>query len=226
MVTNNPLFQMFARSPFKPVQEHIAKAQACAEQLTPFLQAAIAGDWSEAERIQQRIAELEHQADDIKKQVRQNLPKSVFLPVPRNDLLDMLRLQDKIANRSKDIAGIMLGRQMAIPAAIQQQMLALVSAAISTSDQALKALNELDELVSSGFRGHEVDVVEAMLDTLDALEHDTDELEREIRTALFAVEKDLNPIDAMFLYQVITWIGDLADHAQQVGGRLQLLLAR
>ena len=38
MVTNNPILQMFARSPFKPMQEHIAKAQECASvELDPFL---------------------------------------------------------------------------------------------------------------------------------------------------------------------------------------------
>jgi uncharacterized protein Yka (UPF0111/DUF47 family) len=30
----------------------------------------------------------------------------------------------------------------------------------------------------------------------------------------------------MFLYKIIDWIGDLADRAQQVGSRLELLLAR
>jgi len=65
-----------------------------------------------------------------------------------------------------------------------------------------------------------------MIHDLDDMEHDADEMEREVRSSLFDVEKDLHPIDAMFLYQIITWIGDLADKAQQVGSRLQLLLAK
>lgn len=226
MVSTNPFMQMFARSPFKPMQEHIAKAQECAEQLIPFFEASFRNNWEQAEECQQRITALEHEADDIKKEIRQSLPNSLFLPVPRTDLLSLLRMQDKIANRAKDISGIMLGRQMAIPALIQQEMLQFVKTAIQTSDQALTALNELDELVSTGFRGREVEVVEAMINKLDDLEHQTDELERHIRYSLFKVEKELDPIDAIFLYKVITWIGDLADRAQDVGGRLQLLLAR
>jgi predicted phosphate transport protein (TIGR00153 family) len=226
MVTNNPILQMFARSPFKPMQEHIEKAQACASELIPFFEAAIEGDWNEAAKVQQRIAVLEGEADAMKKDVRQNLPNSIFLPVPRNDLLELLRMQDKIANRAKDIAGLMLGRQMQVPEPIQVQMREFVRAALSTSQQALNALNELDELVASGFRGHEVDVVEKMIGELDDLEHRTDELERNIRADLFKIEKELYAIDAMFLYQIINWIGDLADRAQQVGSRLQLLVAR
>ncbi|MEH6579547.1 MAG: DUF47 family protein, partial [Amphritea sp.] len=71
-----------------------------------------------------------------------------------------------------------------------------------------------------------VDIVENMIHELDDLEHDADEMEREVRSALFKVEKEMHAIDAMFLYQVINLIGDLADKAQQVGSRLQLLLAK
>lgn len=226
MVPANPFTQMFARSPFKPMQEHIAKAQSCSEQLIPFFEAACANNWELAEQHQQAIADLEHQADELKKDIRQSLPSNLFLPVPRSDLLNLLRMQDKIANRAKDISGIMLGRKMAVPTLIQKEMLDFVQAAVDTSAQALKALNELDELVGAGFRGREVQVVEALINTLDDLEHKTDELERHIRYSLFKVEKELDPIDAIFLYKVISWIGDLADRAQDVGGRLQLLLAK
>ncbi|MGB1237872.1 MAG: TIGR00153 family protein [Pseudomonadales bacterium] len=226
MVSANPFMQMFARSPFKPMQEHIAIAQQCAEHLVPFFQASFNNDWSAAEVQQQMITELEHKADEIKKEVRQSLPNSLFLPVPRTDLLSLLRMQDKIANRAKDISGLMLGRQTSIPTIIQAEMLDFVKAAVKTSEQALNALNELDELVGTGFRGHEVKVVEDMIIKLDELEHQTDELERDIRQSLFKVEKELDPIDAIFLYKIIKWIGDLADRAQDVGGRLQLLLAR
>ena len=135
-------------------------------------------------------------------------------------------MQDKIANRAKDIAGIMLGRQMKVPSEMQEDMKDYVRVALQTSEQALTALKELDELVNSGFGGHEIDVIEKMLEKLDALEHNTDEHERAIRLKLFSIEKELPPVDVMFLYQVISSIGDLADRAQQVGSRLQLLVAR
>ena len=104
MVSTNPFMQMFARSPFKPMQEHIAKAQQCAEQLIPFFQASFDNDWALAEKYQLQITDLEHQADDIKREIRQSLPSSLFLQVPRTDLLNLLRMQDKIANRAKDIS--------------------------------------------------------------------------------------------------------------------------
>jgi len=84
----------------------------------------------------------------------------------------------------------------------------------------------LDELLESGFRGSEVKIVEKMIMTLDEIEQDTDEKLAAILHKIFDVEKDLSSIEVMFLYKLVQWIGELADHAQTVGARLQILIAR
>ncbi|NIB42845.1 TIGR00153 family protein [Pseudomaricurvus alkylphenolicus] len=226
MAISNPFGNLFGKSPIKPIQEHMAVAHQTAEQLPGFFQAANKGDWTAAAEIQQRISELENHADELKKEIRLHLPKSLFLPVPRSDLLELLSMQDKIANRAKDIAGIMLGREMAIPKAIETDMTAFVDATLATTAQALKAINELDELLETGFSGRELQLVEKLIEELDRLEHQTDQLQINIRAELFKVEKELPPVDVMFIYRVIEWVGDVADRAQKVGSRLQMLLAR
>lgn len=226
MAISNPFSNLFGRSPIKPMQEHMAVAVKAAAELESFFDRVIADDWDQAEAVQKRITDLEHEADALKKQLRLHLPKSLFLPVPRTDLLELLSQQDKIANCAKDIAGIMLGRKMSIPPSMQDKTVAYVNAAVKASDQALVAINELDELLETGFSGHELSIVEKMIQELDALERKTDQLEVDMRATLFHLEADLPPVDVMFLYRVIDWIGDLANRAQDVGSRLQLLLAR
>lgn len=223
---SNPFLTLFGRSPIGPMQQHIAKAYDCAAQLKPFIEAVTANDWVEAERVQQAICELEREADKLKKDVRVHLPKSLFLPVPRTDLLELLSVQDKVANRAKDIAGLMLGRQMQIPVPLQPAFKAFVQRSIDAAAQALKAMNELDELLETGFSGREVTLVETLIDELDRIEHDSDNLQIKLRSDLYKLEKDLPPVDVMFLYQIIEWIGDVADRAQRVGNRLELLMAR
>lgn len=222
----NPFSNLFGRSPIKPMQEHMAVAVQAAAELVPFFQAVIANDWTTAAAVQQRIAELEHQADELKKQLRLHLPKSLFLPVPRTDLLELLTMQDRIPNRAKDIAGIMLGRKMTVPSSMHQQVLEFVQAGVRTAEQALTAINELDELLETGFSGRELAVVENMIHELDRLENEADKLEISIRANLFSLEAKLPPVEVMFLYSVFDWIGDLSNRAHDVGGRLQLLLAR
>ncbi|PKM21753.1 MAG: TIGR00153 family protein [Gammaproteobacteria bacterium HGW-Gammaproteobacteria-14] len=217
---------LFGRSPIAPLQSHYATVHACTAALEPFFQAVIKGDWSEAASCQQVVQQLENDADTLKRDFRKNLPNSLFLPMPRTDLLDMVSVQDRVANRAKDIAGLMLGRQMRIPEPVAEAMLAYVLRAIDASAQALQAINELDELVETGFGGHEVKLIERMLEELDRIEGDTDEQQIAIRSALFKLESEWPALDMMFLYKIIDWVGDLADRAQKVGGFLQMLVAR
>ena len=65
-----------------------------------------------------------------------------------------------------------------------------------------------------------------MLKKLDKIESETDKLQIKTRSTLFKIEKDLPPVDVMFLYKIIEWVGELADLSQRVGSRLQMMLAR
>ncbi|WP_320824260.1 TIGR00153 family protein [Reinekea sp.] len=226
MSTSSPLSLLFGRSPVKPMQEHISKAHACTKALIPFFEAAMTGDYKEAEKVRATIITLESEADALKKDIRAHLPNSLFMPVPRSDLLELLSMQDRIANRAKDISGIMLGREMGIPKPIRPLMMRYLKAAINTSKRAKEALAELDELYETGFGSKEVDFVGSLLNRLDDQEHKTDEFEIKMRRALRAIEQDFPPIDMMFLYKIIEQIGDLADVSQRVGSRLQILIAR
>ncbi|MDD7804592.1 MAG: TIGR00153 family protein [Endozoicomonas sp. (ex Botrylloides leachii)] len=222
----NILSSVFARSPIGPIQKHIRTAHRCAEQLEPFFEATFSDDWEKALTIHEKIIELENKADKIKKSIRLSLPKSLFLPVPRTDLLEIITVQDKVANRTKDIAGIVIGRRMQVPDELHATFLEYVRRSIATSAQALKAMSELDELLETGFKGREVDFVERLIEELDRIESDTDALQIQVRRTLFRLEQALPPVDVVFLYKTIDWVGDLADRASRVGSHLQLLLAR
>jgi hypothetical protein len=224
-MAGNPFGNLFGQSPIRPIQEHMATSHDCAEKLIPYFKAVIASDWDKAKELQKQISKLESDADKLKKHVRLNMPKSLFMPVPRSDLLDLVTMQDKIANCAKDIAGIMLGRKMVIPEKMAPIMIDYVGEAVATSKQALKAINEMDELLETGFRGREVIVVEELIKELDRLEHKNDKLQVKVRAILFKLEKDLPPVDVMFIYKIIDWVGELADRAQKVGSRLQRLIA-
>jgi len=225
-MAGNPFSNLFGQSPIRPIQEHIGLAHQCAQQLPLFIDAALANNWSQAETIYKAISDLENAADDAKTSLRANLPNSLMMPVDRGDLLVMITQQDEIANCTKDIAGIMLGRQMQIPDEISTLMKEFVNEAIKTSAQAVKAVNEMDELLEMGFKGRVLNVVEELVEELNRLEHQNDELQIDVRAALFKIEENLPPVNVMFLYSVIEQIGGLADAAQSAGGKLQLLIAR
>jgi uncharacterized protein len=221
-----PFMKMFGKSPFKSIQNHMKIAYQAVQELQPFIAATKNSNWLDAETLQSKIAELENHADIIKKEVRTHLPTGLFLPVSRGDILALIRIQDKIPNQAKDIAGIMLGRKMVIPLSMQTLFDALIDRCIAACLQAKHVIDELDVLLEAGFRGNEVRIVEKMIAELDKIEHETDDLQIALRHELFQLENTLPPTHIMFLYQIIKGTGGLADRAQEVGGQLQVLLAR
>ncbi len=218
--------RIFGASPVRPLQAHIDKASKCAHKLPKFIKATYKGDWRKAAIQREKIVNLEHAADDLKRELRLNMPNSLFMPVARTDVLEMLSVQDRIANKSRDISGLIIGRKMVFPEHLQDLYLQFVERSLDAVKQAHKSVHELDELFESGFRGAMVDLVMEMTQELDQIENDSDSLQVELRAALFEVEQDLPPIDVMFLYKIIDWTGDLGDLAQRVGSRLHLLIAR
>lgn len=221
----NVLANIFGTSPVRPLEQHMDIVFRCAKKLRPFFEAVIAKDYERMREVRSQIEALENEADDLKKKIRLNMPKSLFIPVPREDLLELLLVQDKIANRTKDVSGIITGRKMVIPDEIAEKFIDFVNSNVDAAKQARKSVRELDELFTAGFKGAEVDLVSELIEELDAIETHTDEQQTKIRSALYAIEKTLDPIDVIFLYEVIQLTGEIADMAERVGRRLELLLS-
>jgi len=226
MAQKSTFSALFGKSPFKALQTHMREVVECARDVEPLIQALADADQAEVVRVKDRIFEREAKADKIKNKLRLHLPKSFFMPVDRRDLLEILHLQDTIANRAQDIAGLLVERKMTIPPFMQVPLIALTARCIDTCEHSLSVIEELDELVALGFRGLEADKVNGMLKELNDIENETDELGMALARTLFEHEDDMKPVSVMMWYQLIEWIGDLADYAEKVGDRLRLLIAR
>ncbi len=221
----NYFSKIFGASPVGPIQEHMELCYKAAKELITFIDFAAQGDWEQARASRARIVQLENEADEIKKQIRSHLPKSMFMPVAREDLLELVLVQDRIPNRVRDVSGLVIGREMQIPATMRDSFLAFVSRNVDAAKKARKTIRELDELYETGFRGAEADLIESLVDELDQIENDTDDMQAGLRTQLYAMEKDLQPIDVMFLYRVIEVTGDIGDMAERIGRRLEVMIA-
>lgn len=226
MTKSSYFSRIFANSPVPPLQKHIDKVITCVEQLVPYFESVIDEDWGRVSEIHTNVVQLEKEADEIKNELRINLPLSLFMPVDRRDILDVLGIQDQMANRAKDISGLVLGRKMSLPANIRTAYMDFLKRCIDATRQAQVAINELDELVATGFRGDEAARVRQMIMSLHDIETETDEIQTQICAQLYAIENELPPVDVMFIYKMLEWTGDLADSAQSAGNRIQLMLAK
>ena len=222
----NSFLGVFAKSPIKPMIEHMDEVHRCAEALKEFFKAVYAKDWASAETARSKIVTHEQKADELKRKIRLNLPSGLFMPVERTDLLELVSQQDRIANKAKDISGLMTGRELTIPEPLVKDFDAYLNRCIDAAAKARETIAEFDDLLETGFKGRERDLVDDFIAELDAIEADTDKLQIQLRKDLRKIELGMNPLDAMFLYRILDWVGDLADLSERVGARFELMLAR
>jgi len=216
--------KLVGRSPIEPMQQHMQAATDCARAIVPLVEAMASGNIEEISACRAEIDRLEHVADEIKHEIRSHLPRRLMLAMERRDMLEILDYQDSMADVTQDVAELADQRRMQLPAELVQPFRALAERVIAACDQAQRIINELDELLETGFAGREVTRVEGMIEELGRIESETDVLQDTACRALFAIEDELG-IATVYLHQSILWIADIADYAERVGNRLRLLIA-
>jgi len=207
------------------MQEHMKASVACAKEILPLIEAMAAGSDEQIRSCRAEIDRLEHAADEAKHGIRSNMPRRMMMAMERRDLLDILDFQDSIADVTQDIAELVDQRGMHLPAALVEPFRALATRSVAACDQGAAIINELDELVETGFGDREVARVEGMISELGRLETESDELLDAACRSLFALENELG-VSTVYWHQLLLWIADVADYAERVGNRLRLLIAR
>ena len=226
MVKSNIFSRLLRKSPLSPLREHMRVVIQCVQQVPPLFEALIEGDEAKVQALKESIDQYEAKADTIKNQLRARLPNSLMMPVNRMDLLQVLQMQDAIADTSQDIANLLVARNMEVPDVIKDPLTTLTRRCVDACEQSAKVIEELDELLAVGFQGPEASRVEDMVDVLSDIESDTDKLGRKLARTMFKHEDEMNPVSVVFWYQLFQWIGNIADYAEDVGDRIRLLVAR
>ncbi len=224
--STTPLSGLFRTSPFKPVQEHMRVIFSCICCLPPLLDALYRDDKEQLSEFADEIKKFESEADYIKQQFRLKMPNTLLLPVDRKDLLSLISDQDRLADLTEDIAKILLYRDMKVPDPLKDNLDELLEGTMEISVAAKDMIERLDELLQVGFRGREQVQVELMIAGVRRSEHNIDGILHRIRKRLFACEKDMDPVDVVFWYQLIHLIGAISDQAENIGDRLLLFLSK
>lgn len=225
-MSNRHLSGLLRGSPFKPIQEHMRVVFSCVCLIPPLFDAVYREDSSLVSDLAGQINELETEADKLKSTFRLNLPRSLFLPVDRKDLLSLIGDQDKIADTAEDIGKTFLFREMTVPEEIKALLDELLEGTMEISAAAKDMIEQLDELLEVGFAGRELDKVSGMIAGVRRSEHNIDEIMHRIKKKLFSIEKDLDPVSVIFWYQIIDMLGVISDQSENLADRLLLFLSK
>ena len=227
MTTTISFQRFFGKTPFPPMQDHMRLAVQCAEHIPGLLGALFTGDDSTLKDLKYKVFDLEREADKMFDQLSSQLPRSMFMPVHRHDLVAVLRSQEAIANTAQDIAG-MVALHLDVSDELRKPLISLTNKGVQTCQRALAVIEFLSNLVETGFKGPDVDRMHDLIDEVDESEDGADVMGIDLTDTLYLHHKDkgVDPVAIVFTYQLIRWIRELSDEAQRVGSRARLLIAR
>lgn len=220
------ILQLFGKSPFGPLQTHMKKVHECASHVPELFDALLAGNEGRVGEVAETLSTLEHEADILKEDIRAHLPKSIFLPVDRRDLLDLLSLQDRIADCAEDLGILLTMRRLSVPADLKSPLQELLRLSMETTNEAARLIEELDELVEAAFSGPEANRVLEMIVTLGRMEHEADKAQWKFASKIFEIEDQLTPGELWLWLKLGNKLGELPNAAENMGKRLHLMLER
>ena len=221
------LDKLFKKSPFGPVINHAKKVYECIELIDPMIKAWLREDWDKIERLADEISQKENEADQLKIKIRNSLPKSLFYPVPRGDLLRILNNQDDIADAAEDLGVVFTLRKTKLPNTLTNDFQNFVDQVIDTCRMLLSANEELDTLMEVSFTGPTSENVLKIADEIGQMEWESDKKSRELVKKVINMEDQLDPLTIVFLMKIIEVLGNLANYAENCGDNLRhLILSR
>ena len=220
------LDELFGKSPFKPLYEHMQKVRDCVEKLPELKEAFLSADTEKQNEVFEHICKLEHKADIVKQNIRNDLPKRYFLPVDRADLLNFLNSQDSIADAVEDVAVIITIRNTRLPEKLKEEFGKLFDRVYSTCAAAFVVSDRIDELTEAGFGGYEAAKVTELIEKVGELEWRADKSQMNLSRSLFSVECDIDPVTVLVIDKIIVRLGKLANNAELTADMMRNLLSK
>jgi predicted phosphate transport protein (TIGR00153 family) len=216
---------LFAKSPFRDFESHMGKIAETVNGLDAVFDAWFADDHDALKEAAKKVSQLEHEADLIKDTMRNQMPRTLFMPVARVDLLEVLSAQDDICDGAEDIGVLLSLRPLPVPEFMRDQLRALIESVKVTFAKSCEIIKEFDVLLAASFRGPERVKVLAMIDELSELEHQADKEQDKLLKAFFKHEDSFKPAEIYIWMKVIALIGDIANNSETMANRVRLVVA-
>ena len=184
--------KLFGRSPFSQIQLHMNQVAKCINKLIEALAAMQQGEFEKLEPLASEVSRLEHQADQIKNDIRNRLLKRFFMPIDRSEVLEIVALQDSLADAAEDLCVVMTMKKLPIFDSFRDEFKKLIEFNLQAFHGVEKIIALLDELLESGFGGPEGERIRAMAHDVAYAEHQADLVQAKLLKSLYALDTEFS----------------------------------
>lgn len=216
--------RLFGKSPFATLLTHMNKVASCIEKLTKVFDMLVKNEEEKIEWLVTELSDLEHEADLTKNDIRNHLPKSIFLPIDRSHFLEILSIQDSIADKAEDIGILLTLRPPEFFKSFGPELLALYQKNIEVFWDAKQIIAEIDELLESSFGGIEAEKVKAMVEQTALKEDVAQKMQRALMQQLFTQGESLSAPCFYLWAKLVEEVGSLSHLSERLANRIRMVL--
>lgn len=221
-----PLAGLLVRSPLLQLGELMNRVVECCERVPELFEKLIQGDQAGVAVLAEEISRLEGKTDEYKNRVRSRMPIRLFLPVDRRDILSLISQMDAVADSAEDAGVLLTLRQMTVPPEMHATLRSLIEHVMACVYCAQRITSQLEPLLAAGFGGRPAEKVKGLIEELHRLEHEADKVQSHNARILFQLENEMPPTALFMWTKILNKVGDMANHAENVGDLFRLFVAR
>lgn len=174
--------------------------------------------------LSKEVSALEHEADTIRDDIRNHLLRRFFMPVNRGQVLRILSQQDSIADIAEDVCVLLTLKQIVIPDDLKDLFRSFHELSIKSVDLVGSIVDELDELIETGFGGAEAEKIRTRARDVAFTEHQVDTIAHELVRGIYARDGELS-VGEFHLWMRLTQImSGLSNTAENLADSITMVL--
>lgn len=210
-------------SPFQGLERHAEMVKRTIKPLRNALIAYINGEYEKFESLAKVVIKNEHTADEIKDEIRAELPPSVFMPVDKSFFLMLLKEEDSILDYAEDVVIWVGMRKTTVPEELKKDFLIYFDIVDNTIEAYSQLTSDLKNLVESGFAEKERENILKKIHRVHELEYEADKKERDLTKKLFDLEGKIGPLAIYHLIKTLNIADQIANHAENAAEMIRAM---
>ncbi len=199
------------------VQRHLAITTGIVEDLEKAIVAAIAKDEKEMRKCIERVSISEREADNLRRRVMDEISRGELSPMDREDLLDLVKKVDTVADWSRESTRILGAIPIEqVPKSLKDEMLEMVKGSKQCATSLQKCVNKMMTKPEEALQA--ADVVEREEEKVD----DTHE-----KTRILIGKEDLPRAGvAVLINELFETIEMIADSCEDACDQVRIIMVR
>ena len=177
--------KLFGRSPFGQIQAHMKQVACCVELMANAVKSMADGKTDDLEEVAYEVSKLEHHADQLKSDIRNHLFRRFFMPIQPSEILEIISLQDSLADTAEDVCKVMTLKELPFPEGYKEDFIEFIDLSMKAFRGVAAIIDQLDELIESGFGGAEGERIRSMAHEVAVAEHEVDVVQLRLLKTLY-----------------------------------------